>query len=60
MREIEGRFDRAERYELFTGHRSERNLSLYRGLGYRPFAGEQVNDHLILILMEKRREEDGH
>jgi ribosomal protein S18 acetylase RimI-like enzyme len=34
MREIEGRFPKARRYELFTGHLSEGNLRLYRRLGY--------------------------
>ena len=44
------------RFELFTGYRSERNLYLYRKLGYREYKRERVNDNLILIFMEKRLE----
>ena len=32
LREIEAAFPQVERYELFTGHRSERNLYLYAKL----------------------------
>lgn len=53
MAEIEQRFDDMERYELFTGHRSERNLHLYHKLGYRPFRTERVTDALSLIYLEK-------
>ncbi len=37
MSEIEHLFSHAARFELFTGHLSERNLYLYHKLGYRPF-----------------------
>lgn len=53
MREIESRFSVARRFELFTGHKSERNLRFYRRLGYAPFKEEQVTDVLKLVLMEK-------
>lgn len=43
-----------ERFELFTGHRSARNLHLYQKLGYREFRRDQVNDVLTLIYLEKR------
>ncbi|ARQ71692.1 GNAT family N-acetyltransferase [Streptomyces marincola] len=43
----------AARYRLFTGHRSEGNLRLYRRLGYAPVSTEQVSRHLSLITMEK-------
>jgi ribosomal protein S18 acetylase RimI-like enzyme len=35
MNAIEAKFPQAKRYELFTGHRSERNLYLYNKLGYK-------------------------
>ncbi|MEN6438382.1 MAG: GNAT family N-acetyltransferase [Syntrophobacter sp.] len=54
MKEIETRFGRAERFELFTGSRSERNLRFYRELGYCPFASEAATDRLTLIFLEKR------
>lgn len=55
MREIEGRFGDAERFELFTGHRSEGNLRLYRRLGYRAFRERKVGDALTLVFLEKHR-----
>ncbi len=43
-----------ERFELFTGHRSVRNLYLYRKLGYSEFKREKINDSLVFVFMEKR------
>ncbi len=43
-----------ERFELFTGHRSVRNLYLYRRLGYNEFRREKINDSLVFVFMEKR------
>jgi hypothetical protein len=54
MTEIEGRFDRARRFQLFTGHRSGRNLRFYRSLGYAPFETKAMTDRLTLVFMEKR------
>ena len=54
MKEIERCFHEAERYELFTGHLSERNLRLYHRLGYIPFAFEAATDSLTFVFMEKR------
>ena len=53
MNKIESFFKYAERYELFTGHRSERNLYLYQKLGYSAYKTEQVNDNLALVFLEK-------
>ena len=53
MREIEASFPGAERYELFTGHLSERNLRLYRGLGYTEFREQVVSPGLRLVYLEK-------
>lgn len=53
MNEIESFFKNAERYELFTGHRSERNLYLYQKLGYSVYKTEQINDKLVLMFLEK-------
>lgn len=53
---IEARFaaeERAERYRLFTGHRSESNLRLYRSRGYAPVATEQRGPRLTLVTLEK-------
>jgi ribosomal protein S18 acetylase RimI-like enzyme len=44
----------AKRYRLFTGHRSEINLRLYRKLGYQQVgAAEEVTRRLSLVYMEK-------
>jgi len=43
----------AERFELFTGHRSARALHLYHKLGYQVFRKERVHDRLTLVFLEK-------
>ena len=53
MQEIERAFDQAERFELFTGHRSERNLYLYQKLGYEPFRQQTLTDRVTLVFLEK-------
>ena len=54
LAEIESRFeDRAGRFELFTGHKSERNIYLYKKLGYRVFKTERVKENLELVYLEK-------
>ncbi len=56
LRAIEERFPAASRYELFTGYLSERNISLYRRLGYERFRKEVVLLRLRLVYLEKFRE----
>jgi ribosomal protein S18 acetylase RimI-like enzyme len=56
MCEIEKRFGQVERFELFTGHLSKRNIYLYEKLGYREFRREKVHENLELVYMEKTRE----
>jgi GNAT superfamily N-acetyltransferase/NAD-dependent dihydropyrimidine dehydrogenase PreA subunit len=41
------------RFELFTGHLSEKNLALYEKLGYNRFKVENITDDLQFIYMEK-------
>ncbi|NGN65586.1 GNAT family N-acetyltransferase [Streptomyces sp. A7024] len=43
----------ASSYQLFTGHRSEANLRLYKRLGYTPVSTQRVNAKLSLITLEK-------
>lgn len=45
MRSFEDFFQDNKRYELFTGHKSIRNLHLYLKLGYREF--KQIPIHEI-------------
>ncbi len=54
MHAMEGYFSFADRYELFTGHRSEQNLRLYRRLGYTDLREEVVSPMLRLVYLEKR------
>jgi ribosomal protein S18 acetylase RimI-like enzyme len=48
MREIENRFPRARRFELFTGVKDEKNIHFYTKLGYKKF-GEKPEAHLIFL-----------
>jgi ribosomal protein S18 acetylase RimI-like enzyme len=43
----------ATRYRLFTGHRNEGNLRLYRKYGYAQVGTEEVNRRLSLVTLEK-------
>ena len=54
MRRIERHYCDALRFELFTGHRSERNIRLYERLGYSICKKQQISDVLTLVFMEKR------
>lgn len=54
MHAIESKFSGVPRFELFTGHRSERSLALYAKLGYREFQRKPQSDTVLLICMEKR------
>ena len=50
---IERRHESADRYELFTGHKSARNLHLYQKLGYYEFKRVPVNESLTMVFLEK-------
>lgn len=53
MEEIEKRFDQCDRYELYTGSRSVKNLHLYEKIGYRIFDTIPAGEKLKLAYMEK-------
>jgi len=55
MGQIESCFGQAQRYELFTGHKSERNIHLYERLGYLIFRSEEINRNLSYVFMEKHK-----
>lgn len=42
-----------QRYELFTSSKSEKNIALYKKLGYEIFDEEQVTEELKFVYMEK-------
>ncbi|MBO9617570.1 MAG: GNAT family N-acetyltransferase [Niabella sp.] len=53
MAHIEKKLDAVDRFELFTGSRSLKNISLYKKLGYQAFDQKIINDALILVYLEK-------
>jgi len=53
MKEIEARFDNCMRYELFTGEKSEKNIYLYKKLGFKIYKEEKVTDDLSFVYLEK-------
>jgi ribosomal protein S18 acetylase RimI-like enzyme len=55
MGEVENNFGTVRRFALFTGHKSLRNLYLYKKLGYKEFRREKINSNLIHVFMEKQR-----
>ena len=50
---IEQQFPEAQRYELFTGYKSKRNLHLYQKHGYKIFKAVPINDNVSLSFLEK-------
>lgn len=55
MLAIENKFSGAQRYELFTGHKSKKNLAFYKKLGYCKYKEKAQSDNVMLICMEKRK-----
>ena len=55
----EKQFPDAERYELFTGQKSEKNLYLYEKHGYRRFSRQVISDTLTLVFLEKTNDVAG-
>jgi ribosomal protein S18 acetylase RimI-like enzyme len=55
MDEIERCFQDAQRYELFTGQLSAKQLHIYENRGYKPFRTERIHKGLTLVYLEKRR-----
>jgi ribosomal protein S18 acetylase RimI-like enzyme len=53
LNEIESIFKDSKRFELFTGHRSDRNLYFYQKFGYKIFKTEKIHDNLSLVYLEK-------
>ena len=56
MNEIEKIFSPHQRFELFTGDRSERNLYLYQKLGYKIFKKANITDQTTIVYLEKKIE----
>ncbi|MBN2499529.1 MAG: GNAT family N-acetyltransferase [Anaerolineales bacterium] len=58
LKAIEGHFSEAQRYELFTGWKSVKNLYLYEKLGYERFKEVKVSDKLTLVYLQKLNKKD--
>jgi len=52
--EIERCFNGVQRYELFTGSESTKNIHLYEKLGYHIFESEKLSEVVKLVYMEKK------
>lgn len=57
IREIEKRYSRVvNKFALYTGDKSSRNLHIYKKLGYREIRREPTSHNFQLICMEKANE----
>ncbi len=56
MNEIEMCFKNKgiNKYELFTGEKSQKNIYLYQKLGYKIFKKEKMNDNINIVYMKKQ------
>jgi ech hydrogenase subunit C len=55
LEEIEKAFPGVKRFEVFTGHKSERNLFQFRHHGYKEFKTEQFTPALTWVYLQKER-----
>lgn len=53
--QIESCFEEVQRFELFTGGKSKRNIYLYERLGYKIFKNQKINKNLSFVFMEKHQ-----
>jgi ribosomal protein S18 acetylase RimI-like enzyme len=53
LQEVEARFPDSGKFELFTGNKSEDNLRLYQGRGYRIARTERLSAAVTLVYLEK-------
>lgn len=55
LKAVEAAFPHIDRFELFTGARSEGSIRLYYRLGYKIFRREKRSGRVTLVYMEKCR-----
>jgi len=53
LQAAEKQFPDAERYELFTGQKSKRNLYIYEKNGYQIFKNIKISEKLSMVFLEK-------
>lgn len=55
IRHVEDLFPAAQRFEPFTGSRSEQNIRLYQKLGYALYKTQNLSEQVTLVYLEKYR-----
>jgi N-acetylglutamate synthase-like GNAT family acetyltransferase len=55
IKAIEAHFSEAQRFESFTGEKSERTIHIYKKQGYQIFKTEQLTDRVRLVYLEKEK-----
>jgi len=55
LKAIESQFNDAQRFELFTGYKSQKNLYLYKKQGYKEFKQQTISDTIVLLYLEKKK-----
>ena len=53
IEQIELCFRKVRRFELFPGHKSERNIYLYERLGYEIFKSQEINKNPSFVFLQK-------
>ena len=53
MTAVEHHFSRVQRFELFTGEKSEGNIRFYQKLGYHQTKRHVLSEKVVLVFMEK-------
>ena len=53
IKKIEEMLCECKRFEIFTGHKSERNIYLYQKLGYKIYKTEKMTDYLNIVYLAK-------
>ena len=53
MDSIEQNFNYCNRFELYTGFKSQKNIYLYNKLGYKEFKQQTINNNLTLLYLDK-------
>ncbi len=56
MQHVEHLFPTVQRFELFTGSRSEQNIRLYHKLGYAMYKTQRLSEQVTLVYLEKYRQ----
>ncbi len=53
VKAIEHQFPTTNRFELFTGYKSEKNIHFYTNQNYKQFKQEKISDTVSIIYLEK-------